>query len=170
MRLLSYAFIFIVISSSSSKSPMFSFPFENIINDGNYNIRHNVKSIYDAELGNGKVTMTPFEPYEAKIGLIYVSDYLYASNPEYWGEISDFNSSEIMSESYLDLGYGIIDWTLSRYTNEPNMIFTIHLGVSIGGSGQNGMTPFVRPVFYLNSNVVYSCGDGSIGNPYRIEI
>ena len=143
---------------------------ENVINDGNYSIRHNVKSIYDAELGNGKVTMTPFEPYEAKIGLIYVSDYLYASNPEYWGEISDFNSSEIMSESYLDLGYGIIDWTLSRYTNEPNMIFTIHLGVSIGGSGQNGMTPFVRPVFYLNSSALYSSGDGSIDNPYRIEI
>ena len=75
-----------------------------------------------------------------------------------------------MSESYLDLGYGIIDWTLSRYTNEPNMIFTAHLGVSIGGSGQNGSAAVTRPVFYLNSNVVYSSGDGSIDNPYRIEI
>ena len=143
---------------------------ENVINDGNFNIRHNVKSIYDAELGNGKVTMVPFEPYKAKIGLIYVSDYLYASNPEYWGEISDFNFSEIMTESYLDLGYGIIDWTLSRYTNEPNMIFTAHLGVSIGGSSQSGSAVVTRPVFYLNSNVVYSSGDGSIDNPYRIEI
>ena len=29
---------------------------------------------------------------------------------------------------------------------------------------------YIRPVFYLNSDVVYDSGDGSIDNPYRIIV
>ena len=36
------------------------------------------------------------------------------------------------------------------------------------GDALAGMS--VRPVFYLNSDVAYASGDGSIDNPYRIIV
>ena len=145
---------------------------ETIVN-GDYNIRHSVKSIYDSEVGPGKVSSAPFEPYNAKIGLMYVSDYLYASNPQYWGEMNFgiIDLGTLMSESYLNppTASPLLEWTLSRYRNKNDMVFTVYIGAAVGGSSQYGLGLFLtRPVFYLKTNVEYISGDGSQENPYRI--
>ncbi len=146
---------------------------ETIVNGGDYNIRHSVKSIYDSEVGPGKVSSAPFEPYNAKIGLMYVSDYLYASNPQYWGEMNFgiIDLGTLMSESYLNppTASPLLEWTLSRYRNKNDMVFTVYIGAAVGGSSQYGLGLFLtRPVFYLKTNVEYISGDGSQENPYRI--
>ncbi len=141
----------------------------NSVMDGNG--RTDAKTIYEAELGEGKVTTAPFEPYTAKIGLMYVSEYLYAANPEYWGTV-DSSSQEIealkwFTSNWLDLG--LIDWTVSRISADSYGVLIVAYGVLLDYNDvwDNGLG--VRPSFSLSSSALYDEGDGSRENPFRIE-
>ncbi len=63
---------------------------------------------------------------------------------------------------------GLEDWTISRNIEDGETIWFI----SGNGMVARGTDSFnaIRPVFYISSSALYSSGDGSIDNPYRIEI
>lgn len=130
------------------------------------------KQFYEAELGNNKVTESPFEPYNAKIGLMYVSEYLYSANPEYWGEIDYSNmkteAAKWFTENWLDIG--LADWTVSRDSDSSYNAWGVGRGVNVIDSSVRNDYGGVRPSFYISSSALYSSGDGAIDNPYRIEI
>ena len=129
------------------------------------------KNFYDAELGEGKVTAAPFEPYRAKIGLMYVSEYLYSANPEYWGTINYDNvqteASKWFTENWLDIG--LVDWSVSRYSDRSDLAWRVYYGVRVYFVDVSNVFG-VRPSFSLSSSVMYSEGDGSIENPFRIKV
>ena len=112
--------------------------------------------------------------YQDEIGLMYVSDYMYAVNPMWWS-IAGFNNSvndyrEIKEDNWMYMGD--YEWTISKDTNYTNGIFHIHYEGNVATSTNypEGSTA-IRPVFYLNSDVqIYEGHAGTASDPYRIVI
>ena len=123
------------------------------------NIGTSVPAIaYQYEVGSSASTTT----YNAKIGLMYVSDYGFGAVPEAW--TTKLNSYS--SKDWLILGSS--QWTISRISDGSGRAFPV---------GYNGTYDYlsvtsgcaVHPVFSLVSSVTYVSGDGSIENPVRIN-
>ena len=113
--------------------------------------------------------------YSSKVALMYISDLAYASAPEYW--TNDLNqylavetgiASNENNWSYL----GLYEWFITHnYNNAIDVYYLNSMGMIIGnGTVNNDMTMVIRPTFYLKPSVLITSGDGSIDNPYRIEI
>ena len=101
-----------------------------------------------------------------KIGLMYVSDYIYAS-----GYLSDSESG-----SGLMTNYGNQNWLyvgaerlITPDTSDTMSSFIVRY------SGEAGYFNAVygirfRPTFYLTSNIFVTGGNGSFNNPYKIRM
>ena len=103
-----------------------------------------------------------------------MSDYGYAAAPSAWNTILDEYS--ILSVKSVNWMYMGLSESTSSYTAlekitraiEPNSVLYIE---SSGGLGAilyyNSFS--MRPAFYLNSNVSYISGSGTISSPYILE-
>ena len=127
-----------------------------------------VPEIYNLELGDSKTEgLSSF----TKIGLMYVSDYLYAAPKDKW--ILCGNSTTDPKQDYSlvyseDWMYSDDNpWTISRDNDGSKFIFLIHAFGQI--SAMDSTWSGIRPVFYLESNVKFSSGDGTSNNPYKID-
>ena len=122
---------------------------------------YTVKQYYDVEVGSSSSSTT--DPM--KIGLMYVSDYGFAASNSYWTTaLYDYDSAIGSNWLY----FGSIEWTITPRSSRSDLVFH----VKVYGSLNNSSAHFgyaARPVFYLNSNVSYVSGDGTQGNPYRIN-
>ncbi len=126
------------------------------------------KVAHQYEVGSSASSTT----YEAKIGLMYVSDYYYAANPSAWTLVG-FNSSDAtkdyraaISINWLYLGPN--EWTISRLSGYKTDAFDV-----VSGRLYFARVDFnnyaVRPSFNLNSSITYASGDGTLSNPIRIN-
>lgn len=138
------------------------------------------KFTFDYELGNKKNDNYPFIPYNAKIGLIYVSEYYYSAIPYYWNRDIDLNINDQYILSIFEnwMYIGIDEWSISPLYENNNYAWYI------GNNGNASYSRvynsynasniyadsklFVRPTFYLNENVIYAGGTGTETDPYRI--
>ncbi len=105
--------------------------------------------------------------YNAKVGLMYLSDYYYGASNTYWSYAGSNSSGADYSLAINDnwLYIGIIEHTIARNIDNQTEVYKISGSGSIVTSA-GGVS--LRPVFYLNSNVTYLSGDGSEQNPIRI--
>ena len=96
---------------------------------------------------------------------MYLSDFGYATTPSYWN-ISMINLGDIniLENNWIHLGGS--ENLLAKSTTNP--IRFDNYGYIDFGDGFNGVSA-TRPCFYLNSDVAYISGDGSINFPFRIE-
>jgi len=125
----------------------------------------NAKIAYDYEVGVNNINKT----YEAKVGLIYLSEYYYGALPIHWTKpghnsdaAKDYRSAA--NDNWICLGGG--EWTISPSTDASGVF-------GLGGSGDVAnfyMYGFlaVRPVFNLISSVELVGGSGTKSDPYRI--
>ena len=127
------------------------------------------KTAYQYEVGSNASRTT----YEAKIGLMYVSDYYYGASASAWtlvGYDSSVKTNDYRKVTSINWLYlGSAEWTISRIENEsyPFDAFTINSGheyyerviSSIGA----------RPSFNLLSSITYVSGDGTKSNPIRLS-
>ena len=113
-----------------------------------------LKDIYDLEMNNLGSTV------ECKIGLMYVSDYNYGSMVSNW---NDYNL--ISNNNWLNIG--IDNWLLTRNSGDNNSNYYINSS-GIVSSATVEQTYFIRPVFYLDSTISITGGNGLETNPYRI--
>ena len=101
---------------------------------------------------------------DAKIGLMYLSDYLYASS--YYNssntEIANGKSYYFGNNNWLYKGP---EWTLTPY--DVDHIWRVVSGTVYGVYTR--IPSSARPSFYLKSTVSILGGDGSFANPYQIE-
>ena len=104
--------------------------------------------------------------YDAKIGLVYVSDYGYAASPKYWTNTLVSYASTV-NENWLYMG--LIEWTISRRTDASDPVFNIDFDGWVNSYGVNYDGHAVRPCFYLNSNVTYVSGKGIKEEPILIK-
>ena len=129
----------------------------------------NAQTAYNYEVGANSSSTT----YNAKIGLMYISDYYYGASPTYW-IYPGYSSSETSYDYRIATGnnwmhLGSTEWTIIRHLEDSIYVFFVD---SDGIAYITGVSDFgydIRPCFYLNSNVTYVSGDGSQENPFRIE-
>ena len=139
------------------------------VGGGTYaNLRDAVpKTAYQYEVGSSASTTT----YDAKIGLMYVSDYYYSASPSAWtlvGYNSDYTKSYASAKGENWLYGGGWDWTISRDSGRSNDAFYVHHDGYVRSSivhSDGG----VRPSFSLLSSTTYVSGSGSMSDPVRIN-
>ena len=130
---------------------------------------------YTYERGTEVYSGRPTE-WIGKIGLMYPSDYGYATNGGSttnretclntelwnWNDYDDcFNNDWLYTGSY--------QWTLTPRSSNSSSVFLVR---SLGHvySGNASLRRAVSPAIYLSSNVKISGGDGSQGNPYQLSL
>ncbi len=150
-----------------------------------------VKEVYESELGFEKLTETSNNCYtqgntsdarecnetndltysgdNAHVGLMYLSDYMYGTLPEYWTEIAEnYQNDEIKTNNWLYLG--IYEWTISRYS----AYFDRSRRVDYTGFVNHNTYIYddigVRPVVYLTSDVKISGGSGTDADPFTLAM
>ena len=103
--------------------------------------------------------------YEAKIGLMYVSDYGFASSPSAWSTTL-FGYSNVTSNNWMYMG--IEEWTISRTSDFSDYVFTVFCDADVS-STDVGAGYGVRPSFSLSSSVNYASGSGSATDPILVN-
>ena len=139
------------------------------VGGGTYaNLRDAVpKTAYQYEVGSSASTTT----YDAKIGLMYVSDYYYSASPSAWtlvGYNSDYTKSYASAKGENWLYGGGWDWTISRYSDYSDSAFYVDYYGDVDLDYVNGSSG-VRPSFSLLSSTTYVSGSGSMSDPVRIN-
>ena len=126
-------------------------------------------TIYKNEILNPVTTNTTDNAptYDAKVGLIYLSDYGFAAASDAWTlSISGYNNATVKNNNWMYMGY--FEWTMTRKENYTNMVYLINASGEIYNNyNQN---PFaIRPVFNLESSVAYVSGAGTQSDPIIIN-
>lgn len=123
----------------------------------------NAYNVYNNELGEGKID----KPYEGKIGLMYLSEYAYGSNPVNWTRnLSDYSVASIRNNNWLYLGEE--EWTIDSDNSDSINVFYITRNGVVSYSNTN-ISYAIRPTFYLASYVTVLSGTGTQIDPYRID-
>ena len=110
--------------------------------------------------------------YDAKIGLMYVSDYGFAASPSAWTTTlynydgNDAKGTSIKTINWMYMGY--YDWMVSRYSDNSYRAFFVYVIGSVLGSAVRGSRG-VRPSFNLLSSITYVSGSGSAVDPILIN-
>ena len=131
----------------------------------------NAETMYKNERGTTvKTSGTPIVT-TAKVGLMYASDYGYSVKNSSCNHSSkslrSYGTTACVGSAWL-LKNGF-EWTLSPYSGYAAYVFYVHADAIVsynyafGGYG-------ARPVLYLNSNVYYLSGTGTITDPFQIAL
>ena len=104
------------------------------------------------------------------IGLMYPSDYGYSvlsSSCTRTTNLGSYNSAKCAGQSWL-YGKGY-EWTLTPNSSYSNIVFSLSTIGNLGNDyANNGYGS--RPVLYLDASVYKIDGDGSLNNPYIVEM
>ena len=109
---------------------------------------------------------------KAKIGLMYVSDYMYAVPQDKWtlvGYNSDASKDYRAAISVNWMYMGLYEWTISRDADISGNAFYVYSTGYVGSNRVGNYAYGVRPVFNLSSSVNYVSGSGTAADPIRIN-
>ncbi len=131
-----------------------------------------VKNVYTSEIVNPALSTT----YTAKIGLMYVSEYMYGADPtqaDSWNSLMGYNSSSSLDFraviNYNWMYSGIYEWTITHNSSLIRAFYVDSTGfVGSYYVDDSGHTYGVRPSFSLKSSVGLAGGTGTASDPYRI--
>ena len=126
------------------------------------------KTAYQYEVGSNASSTTN----DAKIGLMYVSDYYYSASPSAWTLVGvnysdatkDYSAAKTINWLYL----GSTEWTISRFSDYTTRAFNVYSTGFVSGWDVTYIYG-VRPSFNLLSSVKYVSGSGSMSNPIRVN-
>ena len=138
---------------------------------GGHKFANIAKSVPSIAYQNEIVSPSENTPYDAKIGLMYASDYYYAASPRSWtlvgfdlDEGKDYSTAS--PNNWIYMGHN--EWIVSRNSVTSNTAFYVFNDgrvFSDAVSNHNG----VRPSFNLSSSITYVSGSGSMSNPIRVN-
>ena len=115
---------------------------------------------YQNEVGSSASSTT----YDAKIGLMYVSDYGFAAWPSAWTlTMNSYKNASSWNWLYSDT----TKWTISRNSDNSNTAFYVY-GGNVDAEDTHVLTN-MYPTFYLESSVTYAGGSGSRTDPIHIN-
>ena len=130
--------------------------------------------VYQKEIVSPVTTYTTdnAKTYSAKIGLMYVSDYMYAAPQDKWTLVgyndSDASKDYRAATSVNWMYMGLTEWTISRNAYNVYNAFVVNNAGNVNNGYANGAYG-VRPVFNLVSSTTYVSGDGTQNSPIRIN-
>ena len=130
-------------------------------------VTQNAKTAYTNEIISPAANTT----VNAKVGLMYVSDYMYAASPTYWTLVGRNNDATndyraAVNDNWMHMG--LQEWTItpqSRYSY--NVFFVDADGSVYDNSARNYIA--VRPVLALESSITYAGGAGTAAEPILIK-
>ena len=131
-----------------------------------------VMSIPSVAYQNEIVAPAKNTTYDAKIGLMYVSDYGFAASPSAWTKTlynydgNDAKGTSIKTINWMYMGY--YDWMISRDSDDSSSAFVVYSDgyvINLNVSLDSG----VRPSFNLSSSITYVSGSGSAVDPILIN-
>jgi len=152
---------------------------------------NNAKSVYNIEFVYGA-----YDTYEAKIGLMYVSEYFYGSLPIHWYKIASTTAgiedySTAVDDNWMYMG--LSELPISAYVYEPceppapvgpagsgeedifetcddlyNAYYIYDFGY-VGTNSKDVGSP-IRPTFSLIPSVELASGSGTKSDPFRIKL
>ena len=131
-----------------------------------------VKSVPSVAYQNEIVAPAENTTYDAKIGLMYASDYGFAASPSAWTTTlynydgNDAKGTSIITINWMFMGY--YDWMISRISDSSGIAFIVN---SVGFVLNNYVSYYygVRPSFNLSSSITYVSGSGSAVDPILIN-
>ena len=131
------------------------------------------KKAYQNEIVNPVTTNSQDNKteYSAKIGLMYVSDYMYAVPQDKWTLVgnhssgNDYGTATSVNWMYM----GLHEWTISRYSDTSNYVFYVNYTGSVSSNNVGDDAFGVRPVFNLTSSVNYVSGSGTATDPILVN-
>ena len=104
----------------------------------------------------------------AKVGLMYVSDYGYAVEPSAWGTtLYNYDTIGITNKSWMYMG--LYEWTLAPQTDRSDYAFRVSDAGRVYGYGVNHYGFAARPVLYLKSTIGYGGGSGTAAKPILVK-
>ena len=131
------------------------------------------KTAYQNEIVSPVTTNTTdnAKEYNAKVGLMYVSDYMYAAPQDKWtlvGNNSDASKDYRAATSVNWMYMGLNEWTLSRNAVNAYNVFCVYRTGFVSNYNAD-FALVVRPVFYLSSSVNYASGSGTAADPILVN-
>ena len=133
------------------------------------------KTVYQNEIVSPVTTNTTDNAtdYSAKVGLMYVSDYMYAAPQDKWTLVG-YNGSDASKDyrgatSVNWMYMGLMEWTISRDADDSDFAFIVYDTGYVGSYHVGNFALAVRPVFYLTSSVNYASGSGSATDPILVN-
>ncbi len=135
-----------------------------------------IKQVYENEIENpnvGIVLSNVAKEVTAKVGLMYINDYGYATYKKAWYEksLNYYDNEEVKENNWMYRG--TYEWTITRNATYDNHVYSIDINGNIIGSNGNGVKDWAfhaRPTMYLDTNVKIISGTGTANNPYVIDI
>ena len=136
-----------------------------------------LSSQYNAERGTTTYQNSRATTWTGKVGLIYASDYGYASTDEecrnnlragvtYVNNTWDYSNGLCKSDNWLYKS-GTWYWTLSPYYDYSSSVFYVHGGGAVTHHDA-WPTDNVFPALFLKSDILIKSGEGTKINPYRL--
>lgn len=124
------------------------------------NLVGNPKNVYQNEIKN----FDSSTEYVAKVGLMYVSDYLFAVDKKYWSSVY---SSVFHYNWWVDPGVG--ELLITPQSDTSNRVMSVVQGSFTDWYQTNVNPNMIRPTFYLIDSIKLLDGDGTKENPYRLD-
>ena len=124
--------------------------------------------IYYKERGAEKASSNTLY-WDGKVGLMYPSDYGFASGSKCSQNITLNKYNETCANiNWLFLNNNTWEWFLTHNSSDTNYAFSIYSNGLVYNYASTVNPNSVRPVFYLSSNAYISKGIGTIDNPYQV--
>ena len=127
------------------------------------------KTAYQNEIVSPVTTNTTDNAtdYNAKVGLMYASDYGFAAAPSAWtANLNTYNGEAIKNVNWMYMGLN--DWTISRNAGTSDIAFFVaNAGLVYYDTAKIALA--LRPVFSLKSSVNYVSGSGTAADPISIN-
>ena len=130
------------------------------------------KSVPPVAYQNEIVSPSENTTYDAKIGLMYASDYGFAASPSAWTTTllnyngNDAKGTSIKTINWMYMGY--YHWMISRGSDHSDYAFFVYcFGYVFSNIVRYNFG--VRPSFNLSSSITYVSGSGSAVDPIRVN-
>ena len=132
------------------------------------------KTAYQNEIVNPVTTNSQDNKteYSAKIGLMYVSDYMYAAPQDKWTLVgyNSYASKDYRAATNVNWMYmGLYEWTISRNAVYWSDAFSVTSTGTVNSSNVGNSVLGIRPVFNLTSFVNYVSGSGTAADPILVN-
>ena len=101
----------------------------------------------------------------AKVGLMYVSDYGYAASSSSWSTTL-YNYNNVIANNWMYMG--LYEWTLAPRTDDSDNHFNVYFTGRVNSYYVNANYA-ARPVLYLKSTIGYGGGIGTATKPILVK-
>ena len=106
--------------------------------------------------------------YDAKIGLMYASDYGFAVEPSAWTTaLYNYDRISITNKNWMYMG--LYEWTIFRRSDSSSAAFRVNFDGNVDNYGYIYYYYAVRPVLYLKSTISYAGGSGTAAKPILVK-